>query len=317
MFKGGAQPASIFLFSILSLLTALAQEGGPIGRTAVQMTVTVHMRRKTASTPELKREDIIVQQGKDRLQVTSWTPIGFDQSPLDLFILIDESSRQSIVSQFVDLREFINSLPKSTFVGLGYMSKGKVQVEQNLTNRHWMAANALRPPMESPVLNGSPYLSVIDLMNRWPESTNRREIVMITDGIDRLHGWPYGQDLSHMPSDVSSASAIAQRAGTIIHAIYSPGVGWRGINYREVANAQSAMAKLASETGGESFFREIFDPVTLRPYLDRLQISLGQRYRLEFNAVSGKEPSLQPVKVTSEIAGAELDSADNVWVASQ
>jgi hypothetical protein len=267
--------------------------------------------------PEVNREDVIVRQGKDRLQVTNWTPVGGDRSPLDLFILIDDAARWSVSSQFGDLREFIYALPKSTSVGVGYMGNGTVQIAQDLTTDHRQAANALRIPFGSPGAYGSPYLSAIDLMKRWPESSNRREIVMITDGIDRLHGWPQRRGFGPMSPDVSSASTVAQRTGTIIHGIYARGVGRRGSNFWEVANGQNAMVKLANETGGEAFFLGVREPVSFRPYLDRLQTSLDNRYRLEFNIVPGKKPGLQYVKLATEVAGVELDSADSVWVAAR
>jgi hypothetical protein len=305
----------IFLFFILSLLPAHAQEESSTQTTPVQMTVTLRVQGKNKRMPEVNREDIIVKQGKDRLKVTGWTPIGGDRSPLDLFILIDDAARHTVSSQFGDLREFIYSLPGTASVGVGYMRNGTVQVAQDLTTDHRSAANALRIPLGSPGVYGSPYLSVIDLMKRWPETQNRREIVMITDGIDRLHGWPQRRGLAAISPDVGTASAVAQRTGTIIHSIYTRGVGWRGNNFWEVANGQNAIAKLADETGGEAFFLGIRDPVAFRPYLDRLQASLDNRYRLEFDAVAGKKPRLQDVKLTTEVAGVELDSADSVWVA--
>jgi hypothetical protein len=120
-----------------------------------------------------------------------------------------------------------------------------------------------------------------------------------------------------MSPDVSAASTVAQRTGTIIHSIYTRGVGWRGSNFWQVTNGQNTMAKLAIETGGESFFLGIGQPVSFRPYLDRLQSSLDNRYRLEFNAMPGKKPGLQYVKLTTEVAGIELDSADSVWAAAR
>jgi len=48
-----------------------------------------------------------------------------------------------------------------------------------------------------------------------------------------------------------------------------------------------------------------------------LQSSLDNRYRLEFSAVAGKKPGLQNVKLTTEVAGIELDSADSVWVTAR
>jgi hypothetical protein len=194
-----------------------------------------------------------------------------------------------VSSQVGDLREFIYSLPRTTAVGVGYMRNGTVRVAQDLTTDHRQAVNSLRIPLGSPGVYGSPYLSAIDLMKRWPDNSNRREILMITDGIDRLHDWPHRRGLDLISPDVGAASTVAQRTGTIIHSIYTRGVGCRGSNYWQVTNGQNAMAKLADETGGESFFLGVGEPVSFRPYLDRLQSSLDNRYRLEFNAVPGKK----------------------------
>lgn len=308
---------SMFFFIVLSLLPMQAQDGISTATTPVQMTVTVRVLGKNKRMPEVNREDVIVRQGKDRLQVTGWTPVNDDRNPLDLFILIDDAARTSVSSQFGDLREFMYSLPRTTSVGVGYMRNGTVRVAQDLTTDHRQAANALRIPLGSPGVYGSPYLSAIDLMKRWPDSSNRREIVMITDGIDRLHGWRHPRGLGSISPDASAASAVAQRTGTIIHSIYTRGVGWRGSNYWQVTNGQNALAKLADETGGESFFLGTGEPVSFQPYLDRLQTSLDNRYRLEFNAMPGKKPGLQNVKLTTEVAGVELDSADSVWVAAR
>jgi hypothetical protein len=306
---------SLVCFFVLSLMPAFAEDASST-TTPVQMTVTLRLQGKNKRMPEVSREDIIVRQGKERVQVTGWTPIGGERAPLDLFILIDDAARTTLSSQFGDLREFILTLPNTTSVGVGYMRNGTTQVAQELTTNHQQAANALRIPFGSPGVFGSPYLSAIDLMKRWPETQNRREIVMITDGIDRLHGWPHRRGFASISPDVDSASAVAQRTGTIIHGIYTRGVGSRASNFWEVANGQNAIAKLADETGGESFFLGIRDPVSFRPYLETLQQSLGNRYRLEFNAVSGKKSGLQTVKLTTEVAGVELGSADSVWVAS-
>jgi hypothetical protein len=77
------------------------------------------------------------------------------------------------------------------------------------------------------------------------------------------------------------------------------------------------MAKLSDETGGESFFLETQNSVSFRPYLDSLQVGLGNRYLLEFNAMPGTKSGLQYVKLATEVAGVELDSADSVWVVAR
>jgi hypothetical protein len=301
-------------FSFLGLLPLQAQEKPFTATTPVQMAVTVRVLGENKRTPEVNREDVIVRQGKNRLQVTGWMPAGGDQAPLDLFILIDDAARPGLGAQFGDLRAFINSLPANTSVGIGYMRNGTVQIAQNLTDDHDRAAQAIRLPLASSGAYGSPYLSVIDLMKRWPESSNRREIVMITDGIDRFRSPSRDRGLRSVSPDVSSASIVAQRTGTIVHTIFTPTAGRHGANFWAITNGQNSMAKLSAETGGESFFVGTQTPVSFRPYLDSLQKSFSHRYLLEFNALPGNTSGLQTVKLTTEVAGVELDSADSVWV---
>src|ERR1700727_215014 len=308
------QKLRLFAFLFLGLLPVHAQEKRSTTTTPVQMTVTVRVLGDNKRMPEVAPEDVIVRQGKDRLQVTGWTPVGKDQRGLDLFILIDDAAQPSVASQFEDLRGFIQSLPANTSVGVGYMRNGTVQIAQSFTSNRDQAARALRLPLATSGAYGSPYLSAIDLMKRWPESSNRREIVMITDGIDRFRGGPRHRGLSFISPDVDSASAVAQRTGTIVHTIFTRGVGRRGSNFWEITNGQNSMAKLSDETGGESFFLGTQNPVSFRPYLDTLQNGLDNRYLLEFNAVPGSKSGLQYVKLATEVAGVELDSADSGWV---
>jgi hypothetical protein len=118
---------------------------------------------------------------------------------------------------------------------------------------------------------------VIDLMKRWPTTQNRREVLMVTDGIDRARrsmGW---HGLYTNP-DVDSANQVAMRTGTMIHTIYAPGVGRLLRNYWEATNGQMGIAKLSDVTGGESFFLGLQQPVSFAPYLDQLQRILNNQY---------------------------------------
>jgi len=137
-----------------------------------------------------------------------------------------------------DLRAFITSQPATTSVGMGYMRNATVQIVQNFTTDHDQAAKAVRLPVGSVGAYGSPYLSVIDLMKSWPGHPNRREVVMITDGIDRARRGPRAR--MAINPDVNSASDLAQRTGTMVHTIYAPGVGRLRRNYWEANNGQRA-----------------------------------------------------------------------------
>lgn len=278
------------------------------------MTVTLRLLDDDKRMPEVNREDVIVRQDKDRVQVTGWTPARGGHAGLDLFILIDDASNTSLGSQLDDLRAFINAQPPATSVGVGYMRNGAVQITQNFTTEHSQAAKALRLPIASSGVYGSPYLSVIDLMKRWPEGSNRREVVMLTDGIDRARGGPRYRGLGFISPDVDSASSVAQRTGTSIHTIFTRGVGRLGSNFWEITNGQNGIAKLSDGTGGESFYLGTQNPVGFKPCLDNVQKALDNQYLLEFRAVTGKKSGLQYVRLSTEVAGVELVSADSVWV---
>lgn len=279
----------------------------------VQMTVTLDVLGEGKSTPEVGLDDVKVKQGKDPLKVTDWIAARGDRGGLDLFILIDDASEATLGLQLADLRAFINAQPPATSVGIGYMRNATVQIARDFTTDHIAAGKALRLPVGSTGAYGSPYLSVIDLMKRWPAQPNRREVVMVTDGIDRARRVGSGA-LSPLSPDVNTASAIAQRTGTIIHTIYFPGVGRLHHNFWEANNGQNGMAKLSDETGGESFFLGLQTPVSFRPYLNQIQKILGNQYLLTFQAKPRQKAGLQPVTLTTAVAGVEFASADRVWV---
>jgi hypothetical protein len=304
----------LLVFAFLGILPAQAQEKAAVTTTPVQMTVTLKVLGENKQMPEVNREDVIVKQGNSRLQVTGWAPARDVRAGLDLFILIDDAADQSLASQFDDLRSFINSQPPTTQVGVGYMRNGTVQIAQNFTTDHDQAAKALRIPLASSGAYGSPYLSVIDLMKRWPADSNRRQVVMITDGIDRFRGVQSHRSLSNVSPDVDSASRVAQRTGTTIHTIFARGVGRVATNFWEITNGQNGIAKLSDQTGGESFYMGTQNAVSFKPYLDSLQRSLDNQYLLEFHAAPGKKPAPLYVKLSTEVAGVELNSADSVWV---
>ncbi len=306
---------TMFALAFLAVLSAYAGDIPPAGTAPIKNTVTVRLLGDNKRMPEVTQDDIIVKQGKSQLQVTGWTAARGQHAGLDLFVLIDDTSDTSLGSQYGDLRAFINAQPDSTRVGVGYMQNGTVRVAQNFTTDRDKAAQALRLPLASSGAYGSPYLSVIDLMKRWPDTSNRREIVMISDGIDRFRARPiYRNSFLYLSPDVDNASSFAQRTGTMIHTILTRGIGRLGNNFWEINNGQNGLAKLSEETGGESYFLGTQNAVSFRPYLNSLQSALDNQYLLEFHAVPGKKAGLQPFQLNTPVAGVELNSADNVWV---
>lgn len=299
---------------LISALSLQAQESTPAATVPVRLTVTLSATGD-APIPAVNSDDVVVRQGRERRKVTSWQAARGEHAGLDLFILIDDALATSVGSQLATLRDFINAQPASTAVGVGYMSNAGFQIAQNFTTDHALAANALRLPRGQAGAMGNPYRSVIALMNGWPQHQNRRSVIMVTDGIIRMRSGsgPNSRTLSTDP-DVNSASTVAQRTGTIIQSIYSPGVGHFQRNFWEGTNGQNGMSRLSEESGGESFFLGLQAPVSFRPWLDSIQRILDNQYVLVFAGSPNRRAGLQNVDLSTEVPGVELMSARGAWV---
>jgi hypothetical protein len=290
----------------VGLSSVAAQEASSTGA-PVHMVVTVEPRHGS-NVPVINREDVMVYQGRDRAKVTDWLALQGEHAGLQLFILIDDSANTSLGSQLEDIRQFITAQPATTAIGVAYMRNGIADVLQNPTNDHAQAAKALRLPFGDPGASASPYFSVSDLIKRWPEIPVRREILMVSDGIDRY--WGSG------PSDpyVDSTIDDAQRAGVIIFSIYMPGGGHFGHSFWRINWGQNYLSQISDETGGESYYLGFGAPVSFAPYLDDLTHRLTRQYLLTFLAKPEKKAGFQQVKLRTEVPNAELVAADRVYV---
>jgi hypothetical protein len=296
---------------VLGVLTAtstlLKGQQSPATGTPVHMVVTAEARHG-ADVPVIQKEDVMVYQGRDRVKTTDWIPLQGDHAELELFLLLDDASGSSLGSQLEDLRRFTNSQPATTRIGVGYMRNGTVDILQDLTDDHNKAAKSLRLPFGDAGVNASPYFSISDLIKRWPEAPVRREILMVSDGIDR-----YGPGGASDPY-VDQAVEQAQRAGIVIFSIYSPGAGHFGHSFWRINWGQNYLSQLSDETGGESFYLGSEAPVSFSPYLDDLSRRLLHQYLLTFLAKPVKKAGMQGVKVRTEVSNAELVAADSVYV---
>jgi len=294
---------------IFSPGTAFAQQTPSPAGVPTRILVTAEPRHGS-TVPVISREDVRVMQGKDRATVTEWIPAQGDNAALELFILIDDQSSTSLGNQLEDIRQFIHAQPPATKVGVAYMQNGTARVVQDLTTDHAQAAKSLRLPLGAGGANASPYFSLSDLVKKWPAGDGRRSVLMISDGIDRYYG---SGDLE----DPYLLAAIddAVRSGTIVSAIYTPGVGHFGHSYWQTYWGQIYLAELADKTGGEAYYIGFNGaPVSFSPYLDDLDHRLGHQYLLTFLATPPKKAGFVQVKISTEVQNVDLVSAGRVWV---
>jgi hypothetical protein len=333
---------------ILALSVRIVHSQGKAAPATVQvhLVITGQAFNDSSEVAVLRPENIQVKLGKDVAKIEQLIPARDDNGALQLMVLIDDTCEASTLGNNLnDLREFINAQPASTMVGVAYMSNATIQITQNLSVDHALAAKALRLPRGISSAMDSPYLSLVSLVKSWPQQKVRREVLMISDGIDRLRGdntssssfsstdfsgrgigpSPAGTrpgantmaGPSTMPTislDADTASNVSQRYGVIVHSIYATGVGRLSRNAWEAQLGQSGIAKITDETGGEYFALGTQNAVSFKPYLDRLQKIFDNQYFLVLQVTPRKKEGLQRVRVSTEVANADIASPNNVWV---
>jgi hypothetical protein len=329
-----------FCVLALSVRKLHSQAKNPNNTVQVHMVITDQAFNDDREVPLLRPDNVQVKVGKDNAKVEHLIPAHGDSAALQLFLLIDDTCEPTTIgSNLNDLRDFIAAQSPSTVLGVGYMSNASVQIAQNFTADHALAAKAVRLPRGTSSAMDSPYLSLVSLVQGWPQQKLRREVLMISDGIDRLRGDTTGDVGSPNPfasegrrgrtigapasttmptisSDADTASNASQRYGVIVHSIYATGVGRLSRNAWEAQLGQGGIAKITDETGGEYFALGTQNAVSFKPYLERLQKILENQYFLVFQVPTQNKGRLQRVRISTDAANADLAAANNVWIPS-
>jgi len=270
----------------------------------ITMTITA-VGKKDTSPPLVTKDDVQLYLNKERSQIADWKHGG----KLYLAVLIDDSLDASIANQWNDLKAFLTSQPDTTYVSVSYARNGTAMLVQDFTNDHELAAKALRIPLGGGGAFSSPYLTLLDLMKRWPASADRRSILLISSGIDYFRG---GFDFRS--PDLDSTIGRAQKQNINVWTIYAPDAGHRGRGFFIANRAQSNLSQLSDETGAESFYLGTTAPVTLRPYFDELSTHLSNQYLLTFKASGGAKGRFERVRVATELPYVEFLVASQAFL---
>ena len=245
-------------------------------------------------------------------KITTWTPLRGEQSGLQIVILIDGSARSGLSLQYKDMQSFVKTLPDGAQVGIAYMQNGRAVMAQNITPDHNLAASAFRLTSGVPGSSASPYFCLSDLVKNWPSgsTTDRREVLMITDGVDLYYGRGYD------PNDpyVQAAITDAQKAGIIVHSIFFKDTGRFDNSQWTVAGAQNYLLQVSQGTGGRAYWQGFGNPVSFAPFLDDLSTRLKNQYELGILAKPGNKPQLQSLKVKVTTPGVKVDAPQKVLV---
>ena len=227
-------------------------------------------------------------------------------------LLIDDGLSRSAGVQLGDLKDFARTLPAGVELLVGYMTNGRVQVEQPFTTDHAAAAEKIRIPSGMPGQSASPYFCLSDFVKRWPvrEEGKARFVMMITNGVD-----PYNGSVSITNQDspyVQTAANDAMRAGVAVSSIYYRDAGFGG--GAASFSGQGYLKQVADATGGESFYEGTGNPVSLKPFLQSFVHDISETYVATFNAPagSGGRDHLVQLKMRTSTPKLKLRHADEV-----
>ena len=227
------------------------------------MVVTVRAASGGSRLESLEVGDVSVLRGNTLAPVARLQRLAGDLADMQLFVFLDDSTRSSSLGVHLpESKTFLESLPATTQVAVGYMRNGTFALAQAFTEDHHKAASALRLPVAIPGENASPYFALSDLAKHWPskQSTDRRAVLMLTDGVDRY----YDASIVDDPY-VDAAIHDALKKGVMVYSIYLPGAGLYGRGHWVTTVAQSRLIEVSEETGGYAYFLDFGDPVMISP----------------------------------------------------
>jgi hypothetical protein len=283
----------------------LAATPDPAVSGKASITVTA-IGKKDAPPPPVSKDALQLTVNKERKQIAGWEKGG----PLTLAILIDDSLDTDAAGQWNDLKQFIMAQPPDTQVAVAYVDNSSAMIAQDFTADHALAAKALRIPRGRLGIGSSPYLAVIDWLKRWPETGDRRSLLLVSSGIDYLRGgW------TPFYPDVDTAIERAQRGNVNLWSIYYPGLGHRSRSFALANLGQNNLTKMTDETGGETYYLGTSAPVSIKPYLDEIQYHLNNQYLLTFAGDGGSKGKLVRLQLKTELPEVEFSHSNNAYLA--
>ena len=284
-----------------------AQEEQGVGR----VVVTVLPKKDGDPVPNVSADGMKLKvNGKD-VSVGRVTPLSGARGGLEFVVLIDSSARTSLGRQMDDISQFIKSLPPGSKSAIGYMQNGTAMMSGPLSTNPAETLQGLHMPNGSAGSSASPYFCLSDLARRWPSNDGaaRREVLMVTDGVD-----PYNLRFDPDNPYIQSAIRDSVRAGLVVYSIY-----WRGQaridNTQYESNAGQSLTMMVSDaTGGKSFYQGMGNPVSFSPFLDELNRRLRNQYELSFTAPFKGKAQVEQMKLNFKVVGSTVDAPQQVFV---
>jgi hypothetical protein len=293
--------------AIVAPAFAQADNGTGQGRAVV----TILAKQHGGTPASVPQQNVSIKVNGKPSVVNSWMPLSGPNDSVELVILIDSSARTTLGSQLDDITHFVNSLPPNVKAAIAYMQNGRAVFAAPLSANHAQVLSALHLPAGSFGSSASPYFCLSDLAQHWPSANRdaRREVVMVTDGVDYY-------EMRYDPEDpyVHDAIKDAAKAGLIVYSIYWMNQGRIDYSLYQNNASQSLLGMVTDATGGKSYWQGMGNPVSFKPYFEDLSLRLANQYQLGFNARLDGKPTLETMKVKVNAPAIEVTAPQQVFV---
>ncbi|HUX44611.1 MAG TPA: hypothetical protein VMV57_07670 [Terracidiphilus sp.] len=272
--------------------------------------VTVMPKKAHEGHVKILPEDLQVKVNGARSSVTGWEPLRGASGALEVVVLIDGSARADLGAQLGDMANFLHGLPADAKAGVAYMENGRAVMQGPLSSDHAAVAKGLRLPSGIPGSSASPYFCLSELANHWPskDMTARREVVMITNGVDN-----YGTPGDMNDPYVNASIRDAVKAGLVVYSIY-----WNNRGFMSGGGGallgQSLMQQVTDATGGATYAIGSMNPVSMQPYFEDIALRLANQYRLSFDSGLKGKPEVKTMALRVGGPAAKVVAPNQVYV---
>lgn len=276
-----------------------------------QAVVTLMPKGNEAAGLNVQPQNFALKVDGKQSTIVSLAPAKGPDSPLELVILMDSSARSSLGTQLEDIAGFVKEMPKNAKITIGYMENGRAALTGPLTSDAAEILNGLHLPAGGAGVSSSPYFCLSDLAKNWPSQDPhaRREVVMITDGVDYYN-------LRYDPDDpyVQAAITDSVRAGLVVYSFYWENRGRVDRSLYENNAGQSLLSLVTQATGGNSYWEGTGNPVSFDPFFKDLRQRFVNQYRMNFTAPLKGKPQVAKFSLKLQGADAKVYAPQQVFV---
>ena len=294
---------------LMAIVPCLGDGSSPADAGTAHVMVTVRPRNGTGSFSPSDLDGLKVYENGSLRPLVSITP---PSARIDFTVVLDDSIGARTTEQYGNLADFFRSLPAGARVRVAYASFGGNRIAQDFTTNYELAAKALRVPVGQVAAGGSIYDSVADLIMKWPGDGNRRELLLISDGIDLQNGLVETQPPLNL--ELQRAVGAAQKDHVVVYTIFSRGPRELERHGLLLLNGQSCLLQLATSTGGHAFFEGTLTPLSFAPYLQQISRDLRNQFKLTFKPSEATASAFQRLKVACDNPAVRLSAPTRVFI---